>query len=510
MISRTRRFVSTTAALAIAAALGSTAVMAGKAEDTLNAAFSAEVTTLDSYKESGREGLVMARLIYDGLLYKDMKTGEFKPEIAESFKVVDDKTIDFTLRRGVKFHNGQELTADDVAYTLNLVSSKEYNARYQIAVEWIERVEKTGDYAVRLHMKTANPIALEMLAGNLPIYPKAYYEQAGSQGMSVKPIGAGPYRVAEVTPGSRYVLERFDGYYAGSPKGAAKIKRMVMRVLPEANTQYAELVSGQLDWIWRVPPDDARNLSRQSRVAISNAQIMRFAYIGINPNYQDGKSPLADVRVRQAINMAVDKPGIVKALVGGASQAIASACNPIQFGCETNVPTYAFDAAKAKALLAEAGHPNGIKLDLVFASLPKIQAEAIAANLAKAGIQVTLNEQQYAPAISAWREGRAPLLLTNWGSYGVGDVGLSVGQFFSGTGDDLAKDKEIIPLLQGANTSMDRDKRKADYSKALKLIAERAYWVPLWTYNVNTAHSKDLDVVQNADEFVDFHRAYWK
>jgi peptide/nickel transport system substrate-binding protein len=506
----TRHCATAVAALAIAASLGNAPALAGKADDTLNAAFSAEVTTLDAYKESGREGLVMARLIYDCLLYKDMKTGEFKPELAETFKIVDDKTIDFTLRRGVKFHNGQELSADDVVYTLNLVSSKEYNARYQIAVDWIERVEKTGDLSVRLHMKKANPLALEMLAGNLPIYPKAYYEQAGSQGMSVKPIGAGPYRVVEVTPGTRYVLERFADYYAGSPKGAAKIKRMIMRVLPEANTQYVELVNGQLDWIWRVPPDDARNLSRQSRVAISNAQIMRFAYIAINPNYQDGKSPLADVRVRQAINMAVDKASIVKALVGGASQPIVSACNPIQFGCDTAVTSYPFDGAKAKALLAEAGHPNGIKLDLVVTSLPKVQAEAIAANLAKAGIQVTLNEQQYAPAISAWREGRAPLLLTNWGSYGVGDAGLSVGQFFSGTGDDLAKDKEIIPLLESANTSMDRDKRKADYAKALKMIADKAYWLPLWTYNVNTAHSKDLDVVQNADEFVEFYRAYWK
>lgn len=498
------------AGLVLGAVAASGPAFAGKADDTLNAAFSAEVTTLDSYKESGREGLVMARLIYDSLLNKDMTTGEFRPELAESYKIVDDKTIDFKLRNNVKFHNGQPMTADDVVYTLNLVSSKEYNARYQIAVEWIDHAEKLGDYDVRLHMKRANPLALEMLAGNLPIYPKAYYESVGSQGMSVKPVGAGPYKLVEMTPGTRYVLERFEDYYAGSPKGAAKIKRMVVRVLPESNTQYAELVNGQLDWIWRVPPDDARNLARQKNVAISNAQVMRFAYMAINPNYQDGKSPLADVRVRQAINMAVDKGSIVKALIGGASQPMAAACNPLQFGCTADVKAYPFDIAKAKALLKEAGYADGIKLDLVFTSLPRIQAEAIAANLGKAGIHVTLNEQQYAPGISAWREGRAPLLLTNWGSYGVGDVGLSVGQFFSGTGDDLAKDKEIMPLLQSANTSMDRAKRQEDYKKALQIIADKAYWVPLWTYNVISAHNKDLVVTQSADEFVDFFRAHWK
>ena len=102
------------------------------------------------------------------------------------------------------------------------------------------------------------------------------------------------------------------------------------------------------------------------------------------------------------------------------------------------------------------------------------------------------------------------MLLTNWGSYGVGDAGFSVGQFFSGTGDDLAKDKDVIPFLQSANASMARDKRKEDYAKALKIIADKAYWVPLWTYNVITAHSKDLDVTENADEFVEFYRANWK
>lgn len=497
-------------ALTLAAALLAQPALAGKADDTLNAAFSAEVTTLDAYKESGREGLLLARLVYDSLLSKDAKTGEFKPELAESYKVVDDRTIEFMLRKGVKFHNGQDFTADDVVYTLNLVSSKEYNARYQIAVEWIEKAEKLGDHAVRLHLKRPNPLALEMLAGNLPIYPKAYYESVGSQGMSVKPVGTGPYKLAEITPGTRYVFDRFDAYYEGSPKGKANIKRVIARVLPEANTQYAELVNGRLDWIWRVPPDDARNLSRTPTVAISNAQIMRFAYIAINPGLAGAKSPLADPRVRRALNMAVDKPGIVKALIGGASTPIATPCNPVQFGCSTDVPSYAFDPAKAKALLAEAGYPDGIKLDLVFASIPRIQAEALAATLAKAGVQVTLNEQQYAAAVSAWREGKVQLFMTNWGSYGIGDAGLSVGQFFSGTGDDLVKDKEVVPLLLEANASMDRAKRERDYGTALKRIAGEAYFVPLWTYSVITAHNKGLAITQNPDEFVEFYKAEWR
>jgi peptide/nickel transport system substrate-binding protein len=494
----------------LATAILATPAWAGKADDTLNAAFTGEVTTLDNYKESGREGLVVARLIYDGLLSKDFATGSFKPELAESYKFVDDKTIDFKLRQGVKFHNGQTLTADDVVYTLNLVSSKEYNARYQIAVEWIEKAEKLSEYEVRLRMKYSNPLALEMLAGNLPIYPKAYYEQVGSQGMGVKPVGTGPYKVIEATPGTRFVLQRNEDYFEGSPKGKAQIKNLIVRILPEANTQYAELINGGLDWIWRVPPDDAKNLSRRPNVDIRSAEIMRFAYLALNPKVDGGKTPLADVRVRQAINYAINRPGIVKALIGGASKVVYTACNPIQFGCDTDVPKYDYNQAKAKELLKEAGYPDGFKIDMVLASMPRIQAEAITANLSKVGIQVTLNEQQYAPAISLWRDGRAPLFMVNWGSYGVGDVGLSVGQFFSGTGDDLYKDPEIVPMLKQANSSVDASLRKENYAKALKRIAEQAYWVPLWTYSVTTAQNKDLELSLNPDEFVDFYKAHWK
>ena len=174
-----------TAILAMAWVAAAVPAWAGKGDDTLNVAFSQEITSLDNYQEPSREGLILARLIYDSLLDKDMKTGEFKPELATSWRYVDDRTLEFELRHGVKFHDGTPMTADDVVYTLNLVSTKEYNARYQIAVTWIEKAEKVDDYKVRLIMKKPYPLALEMLAGNLPIYPKAYYEKAGPSGMGV-------------------------------------------------------------------------------------------------------------------------------------------------------------------------------------------------------------------------------------------------------------------------------------------------------------------------------------
>jgi peptide/nickel transport system substrate-binding protein len=499
-----------TAILAMAWAAAAMPAWAGKGDDTLNVAFSQEITSLDNYQEPSREGLILARLIYDSLLDKDMKTGEFKPELATSWRYVDDRTLEFELRRGVKFHDGTPMTADDVVYTLNLVSTKEYNARYQIAVTWIEKAEKVDDYKVRLIMKKPYPLALEMLAGNLPIYPKAYYEKAGPSGMGVKPVGTGPYRLVELTPGSRFVLERFDGYYAESPKGRPAIKRVIVRIQPEANTQYAELSNGQLDWIWRVPPDAARNLSRRSNLEIKSVEILRFAYIAFFPGFNDGKSPLADVRVRRALTYAVDRPAIIKAFVGGASQVLKTACNPLQFGCSTDVVDYPYDPAKAKQLLAEAGYPNGFSIDLLSSSNPTSQVEAIVANFAKVGVKANMVDQQFASALGAWRDGKYGMFMVNWGSYGIADASLATSPFFNGAQDDRAKDPELIKLLAEADTSVDPNVRKRDFAAALKRIADQAYWLPLWTFNITTAQSKDLEFSLDADEFARFYAARWK
>ncbi|MBK8741987.1 MAG: ABC transporter substrate-binding protein [Betaproteobacteria bacterium] len=483
---------------------------AGKSDDTLNVAFSGEIATLDNYRETGREGLIVARLIYDSLLSRDVASGEFLPELASSYTYVDDKTLDLEIRKNVRFHNGQALTADDVVYTLNLVSSKQYAARYQIAVTWIDKVEKLGDFKVRIRMKAPYPPALEMLAGNLPIYPKSYYEQVGPEGMSTKPVGAGPYRMVEVVPGARYVLERFDGYYKESPKGAPAIKRIVVRTLPEANTQYAELMNGSLDWAWRVPPDEAKNLATRPNIEVKSVPVVRFAYMAFNPSAVPAKTPFSDVRVRRAINHAIDKGAIVKALVGGAAQPIDSACNPLQFGCETSVQQYAFDPKKARELLAEAGYPNGFATDMVVIATPRAQAEVVASMLEKVGIKIRINEQQYAPAVTMWREGKAPLVLFNWGSYGIADVALSTSQFFGGGADDLAKDAVVIEAIKKADVSIDRKERARLYSLALKRVASEAYWVPLWTFSTTTAQNKNLNFSFDFDEFARFYRASWR
>lgn len=482
--------------------------LADKADDTLNVAFAAEPEALDTYKIAGREGLILARHIYDGLLYKDLDSGEFKPALAESWQFIDPMTIEFKLRHGVKFHNGADFSADDVVTTLNTVIKPDYGTRYQISVDWIDHVEKVDDYRVRIHMAKPFAGAVEMLADALPIYPHNYFTEQGSAGMSAMPVGTGPYKLVEQTPGVRYVLERFDDHYTDSPKGRPAIKRIVARTIPEMNTQYAELMSGTLDWIWRIPPDQAKQLER--RVKIVNAPIMRISYVNFASAAHDGSSPISNPLVRKAIIHAVNRERIAKVFGGDASAVLNSACNPAQFGCEQDVTRYDYDPEQARALLKQAGYTDGFDLDMTFAAMPRPVAEVIAAELSKVGIRLNLNENQYAAAVQKWREGSVPALFSNWGSYGIGDVVFILSNFFGAGADDQIKDPELAELLQVADTTNDREVRQANYSQALKKIADEAYWMPMYNFNINYGLSADLNFTPHPDEFARWWLASWK
>ncbi|RWR07330.1 ABC transporter substrate-binding protein [Paenirhodobacter populi] len=493
---------------ACVAAMFATPVMANKADDTLNVAFALEPEPLDTYKIAGREGLILARHVYDGLIYKDMDTGTFKGLLAESWTQPDPLTMEFKLRQDVTFHNGAHFGADDVVNTLNTVIKPDYGTRYSISVDWIREVEKVDDYTVRIHMAKPFAGAMEMLAGSLPIYPHDYFTEVGSAGMARAPVGTGPYKLVEQEPGVRYVLERFDGIYPESPKAGATIQKIVVRTMPELNTQYAELMSGKLDWMWRIPPDQADRL--QGRVQVISAPIMRISFINLAPVAASGDTPLADKRVRQAIGYAINRDAITKAFAGGASETLKAFCNPAQFGCTDDVAQYAYDPEKATALLAEAGYKDGLGLPMTFAAMPRPVAEAISADLAKVGIKTQLDELQYAAGVTKWRDRQAPAFFSNWGSYGVGDVAFLLSNFFGGGADDLVQDPELVDWLKTGDTSTDPAERKEVYAKALKKIADEAYIVPMYSFNVNYGLSQDLTFQPYPDEFARFWQSSWK
>jgi len=490
--------------------LASIPAQAGKSNDTLNIALSKAIENYDQYFNTAREGIVFARQVWDTLLDRDPRSGEYKPLLAKSFRWIDPLTLEFQLREDVVFHDGARFGADDVVYTLNFVSDPANKVLTQENVSWIKTVEKTGPYAVLIHLKAPFPAALEYLAGPLPIYPHEYYARVGPQGMSRQPVGTGPYKVTAAEPGKSFTLVKNEAYFKESPKGQPRIGKIVERTIPEVPTQVAEILTGQMDWLWTVPADQAEKLRQMPNLTVKSAETMRIGYIGFDAAGRAGDTPMKNRKVREAIAHAVDREAMVKNLVRGESHVVDAACFRSQFGCtEDGVKRYDYDPALAKKLLAEAGYPDGFDID-IYGYRERPWVEAIIGYLRAVGIRAKLNYLEYAALRDKNWAGATPLFYMTWGSNSVNDVSAIIGNFFKGSPDDFARDDTLRKLIETGDTSVDPEVRKTNYKQALQRIADEVYWAPMFSYVSNYAFASDLEFTPDADEVPRFYGAHWK
>jgi len=498
------------AALLAAAVAFSQGAGAGAKDNSVRLAADQVPESIDAYYNNVRIGVILAHHIWDHLVYRDPKTNQYKPSLATAWRWVDDRTLEFDLRRGVKFHNGEPFDADDVVYTLNFVSKPENKSTTQQNVNWIAEAVKVEQFKVRIKLKKAFPAALEYLAGPVVIYPNEYYAKVGPRGMSEKPVGTGPYKVVEHQPGRLVRMQRNADYFKESPRPQPSIERLELRLIPDRNTQIAELMAGGLDWIYNVPPDQAQQLKTVPTLAVSSGETMRIVWLSLASHDKTPVPMFKDIRVRRAFNHAIDRQAMLKTVVGEGARVLNTMCFPSQFGCtDEGAMRYPYDPAKAKALLAEAGFPNGFEVD-IYGYRERQQIEAMIGYLRAVGIKANLRFMQYAAMRDALREGKAALAYQTWGSFSVNDVSASTPVYFKFEADDVTRDQTVRELLDAGDNSIKPAVREVAYQKALQRIAEQAYIVPLYSLPVYYAYTKGLEFKPYPDELPRFWEARWK
>src|ERR1700704_191776 len=486
-------------------------VSAQKSADTLRISMRDALPNVDPYYNNLRPGVVIPHRAWDGLVYRNPDTFKIEPLLATEWKLPDPTTIDFTLRPGVKFHDGTPLTADDVVYTLNVAADPNSKVSTPANYNWIEKAEKTGELSVRVKLKRPTPAALEYFALVLPIYPKAYREKVGAEGYAKAPVGAGPYKMTRVEPGVSIDFERFEDYWASSPKPKPAIKKMSVRFVPDATTEMTELLSGRADWIWNLNPDQFDNVGKLPTLAAVRKESMRVGYLSLDAAGRTGAdNPITKLKVRQAIWHAIDRQAIADKLVTGGSRVPGAPCFPTQFGCNGEAATlYDYNPAKAKALLVEAGYPDGFDLELTSYVLPQ-WGSAVQNYLLAVGIRAKLNQLQVAALIQRAKAGELRAYLGSWGSYSINDVSAIMPNFFDGGADDYARDPDVQKWLIEGGSSNDPEARNKAYSAAIQRITQQAYFLPLHTYVTTYGYSKQLDFTPYPDELPRFYLAKWK
>lgn len=503
------RALCAAASIAIATSVGP--VTAGPADDTLRVAMAEEILNLDYNYTTKREYIILAQLTDATLFEIDPATQEVLPSVATGYQWVDDTTLDVTLRDDVKFHDGSALTAEDVAYTYNWIRNPDSESNASGVVErWLENAEVTSPTTVRFHLTSVYPLVLRDMSNRIMLRKAGTYDAGGTvnrDAMASALVGTGPYRVVSFEPGTELVLERFDGFFGEKPA----IANIVVRNIPDIGTQQAELMAGGIDWMFKVPLDLAESLGATPLATHLSGPDLRVGFLVLDAGgFTDPEGPLTNVLVRRAINHALNTPEMAKYLIGGSAEAIHAPCHPAQFGCDQSITAYEYNPEKAKALLAEAGYPDGFPLEL-WAYRDKAASEAIAADLTAVGIDVDLRYVKLASLNEARAERKIPAYFGTWGSGGTADTAAIARIHFSGTSDrDMTGDADLAAEILAAEQTADPAKRLEIYSSALSKIADQAYWAPLFSYSANYLVSPSLDFPLDPDGLPRLQNSNWK
>lgn len=482
----------------------------------LIAAVPREILTLDGNYANLRENDILGLLIDDALFAVDPVNASAVPLAAQSHEFSDESTLVITIRDDVFFHDGEPLTVEDVVYTygylLDPATQNSYQSRFS---HWLASVEAVDERKVRFNMKFPYAMAPFDLAMYSKLRRKNSYSGAGGgvdpNAHTLRLNGTGPYRVVSFRPGQEVRLQRFERYRAGGPKGEPQIGEIVIRIIPDWSTQAAEVMSGGVHWTFGMPDTVAEGAHSTGLVQLTSGPSLRNYYISMDAAglVQPG-GPLTKVEVRRAINHAIDRQSILANLRGGKGSVLKTACIPTQFGClQDGVTEYAYDPDRARALLAEAGHAGGFATEL-WAARDEDVVAAVAEQLVQVGIRVAVRQVKGPSLTQARREQKIPMEWASSGSFGIPDAGaIMLDRLGPGSSRNYSGDEAMSKAVLAAVSTFDPAERQTQFGEALKIMADQAYWVPMYTDDQNYLMAPNLAYKGFADGMDRLYSASW-
>lgn len=454
----------------VAAVLTSLALAAGpaigqQAKTSIMIDLPNDAATLDPHLQWDTDSYAIYRNIFDNLLARDV-SGKIVPQIAESWKQIDDKTIEFKIRSGVKFHDGSPLTADDVVYSILRIISPDLKSPQLSQFDQIESAQATGPNTVLMKTKSAYPALLAQLV-KLSIVPKAIVEKMGGQAFNLAPVGSGPFKLKSWQKGVGVTLEGVPDYWRGKPPFASA----EFRVVPDVATRVADLQTGRVDVIRQLGPDEAARLKGDSKLQVLAAPTERIGYVFINAL----AGPTQDVRVRRAVAHAIDKKTLIEALLQGFGKEVSILLTPANFGYVEGVPALPFDPARSKALLQEA---NAVGATLTFLTSPAYDrriVEALQQMLQEVGFKVDIQNMDQ-PTFLRRRQGRpdeaGSISLGRWSCACQDADGVIFPLFRTGSIWSKYNNPAFDSEVDAARVTLDEGKRLIHYKKAFEILRE--------------------------------------
>ena len=467
---------------------GSGGGTAGGYKNTLTWAQGADVTSLDPHQGKETPAVQVNTQIFDTLVTVDPETNEVVPQIAESWEQTDDQTYVFKIREGIKFHDGSDLTAEDVKFSLDRARN---SAAVSYIVNFIEEVTVDDDHTVTV--KTTAPYAPTLRNLAIPfaaIVPKAVVE-ADENAFIQNPVGSGPYKFVEWNHGDHVTLKAFDDYYAGKPE----TENLIMKVIPETSQRTIALETGEVDLAYDLAVNDIPKVNSDDKLTVYEIPSLTCWYESMNMN----KKPFDNPKVREAMSMAIDRQTIIDTINAGSGQTADAIIAPAVFGYySTGVKEY--NPTKAKELLAEAGYPNGFSTTLwVNDNQSRIEmCQAMQAMLLEVGVQCNLEVLEFGSFISRTTAGDHDLAYFGWttssgdADYSYYSLEHSTQQGAAGNRSFLA-DPDVDKLIEEARSNTNEEERKELYKELAIKLDEINNNIPVYYSSINVGANKKVE-----------------
>ena len=459
------------------------------AQGVLRIAVGTSLSNLDPARTTIGEEYIYDNLVFNGLtrMRADLSV---EPELAEKWEYTPDlKSWTFHLRHGVKFHNGREMTADDVIATFKRILDPATASPARSNYDMIEQMTAVDPYTVRFDLKYPYGGFADILSDRqVKIVPKDLVGE-----LPTHPIGTGPFRFKSYTPGDRMVLERNPDYWE---PGAPKLTGVELRIIPEMSARVAALQAGDIDVIWDLPPDQVKPLSGNADVRVESVPTPSWDGAILNNSIP----PFNDVRVRRALHMAVDKRDVVDIVLFGQGAPTHSPIPPTHPFFNKEIGFNKADPAGARKLLAEAGYPDGLKVTLVVPGGRPVRERLGVAlqQLAKPGgfdIQIqTVPFSQYDAQVS----GKAPFYID--GYFARPTIDTSVYAFYHTNGSWNVRlwhfsDPRVDEVLDKARLTGNPDEQKPLYLAFQKYVSEDDPGFIAYAVNFICAYRKEVQGV---------------
>ncbi len=456
------------AALTVAAAL---AGPAASAELTIAQNFDPQ--TLWPNGTTASDNLNAGSAMVEALFWQDPRTNELRPLLATGFEYESDTSIVITLREGVSFTNGEPMNADAVVHSLEIFMDPDQAPAYARVAAPFDTVEKIDDNSVRLTLKNPYP-PLPLALSQVYVVPPAYWSEVGLEAYGQKPIGTGPFEFVEWVRDDRLVMKANENYWGDPPAG---IDGLIWRPVPEDQSRVAGLSTGEYQIAKDLPVTAIPALENEASITLVPVPSYRIYQVGLSSLPQH-ESPLQDKRVRQALNYAIDKEAIINSLFFGKAEALSGqVLRPSQLGFNANLSDYPYDPEKAKAMLAEAGYPDGFEIPFKFPSGRYAQdrevSEAIAGMLSDVGVKselIALEPGEFLRQLRA--KELAPMYFV--GLAPQDDPAFQASQYVSTWRYTPIADPLIDELTAAGAKEMDGEKRRKIYQDLMAHMHEEA------------------------------------